>query len=149
MARSRLLLARTLFSAVRSATRPGSASLATRAGALPRLVRAVRSGHYTGMTMTRLGLLAAALAYVVSPVDLLPEGALLMFGLVDDAMVLSWLAASLVNETESFLDWESGRGAQPTPGQPAYASGGYGPATGFGSFGYGPQDATVDGQIVR
>ena len=66
-----------------------------------------------------LALLAAAVAYVISPVDLVPEGALLLFGVLDDAMVLSWLAAALVTETESFLTWE--RGGAPSPADPETA----------------------------
>lgn len=99
MARSRLLLARSLMTAVRSATRPGAPSLAVRASALPRLVRAVSRGDYRGMTMARLGMLGLAAAYILSPVDLMPEGILAVFGLADDALVLSWLAAALVTET--------------------------------------------------
>ena len=125
VARSRLLLARSLMTAVRAATRPGSPSLAVRAGALPRLVRAMRSGEYRGMTL--------------APVDLMPEGFLAVFGLADDALVLSWLAAALITETDSFLDWESARSGAPAQG----ASG--------GSW---PQDAPaepslVTGHIVR
>ena len=30
-------------------------------------------------------------------------------GLGDDAVVISWIAASLINETESFLHWERDR----------------------------------------
>ena len=47
-----------------------------------------------------------AVAYVVSPIDLIPELALSVFGLADDAVVVSWIAATVVNETESFLAWE-------------------------------------------
>ncbi|MFZ1372595.1 MAG: DUF1232 domain-containing protein, partial [Nostocoides sp.] len=113
--------------------------LAVRAGALPRLVRAMRSGEYRGMTLARLGLLGVAAAYILSPVDLMPEGFLAVFGLADDALVLSWLAAALITETDSFLDWESARSGAPAQG----ASG--------GSW---PQDAPaepslVTGHIVR
>jgi len=128
VARSRLLLARSLMTAVRSATRPGAPSLAVRASALPRLVRAVSRGDYRGMTMARLGMLGLAAAYILSPVDLMPEGILAVFGLADDALVLSWLAAALVTETESFLDWEAGAGS---------ASAG------------APAPATVAGQVLR
>ena len=34
-----------------------------------------------------------AVAYVVSPIDLIPELALSVFGLADDAVVVSWIAA--------------------------------------------------------
>ena len=98
--------------AVRLATRPGGPSLGERATAVPRLVAAVRSGEYHGTSMVKLGLVAAGAAYVVSPVDLLPEGLLGILGLADDAMVLGWVATTVVEETEKFLEWErtTGRG---------------------------------------
>ena len=45
--------------------------------------------------------------------NLLPEALLGAFGLADDAVVGSWLAAQLVTETEEFLAWErsTGRGS--------------------------------------
>ncbi|MEI2779586.1 MAG: YkvA family protein [Tetrasphaera sp.] len=113
--RSRLPLIRTLASAVRSATRPGAPALGARLGALPRLVRATTAGTYNGTTIGRLALLGAALAYVVSPVDLMPEGLLLAFGLADDAMVLSWLAATFLTETDAYLAWERAAAGQPSP----------------------------------
>lgn len=103
---SRWSVLRTLAAAVRTATRPGSASLSERASAVPRMVRASLSGDYTGLSRGKLLMILGAGAYIVSPVDLIPEGVFSVFGLADDAMVASWLAAALVNETESFLDWE-------------------------------------------
>jgi uncharacterized membrane protein YkvA (DUF1232 family) len=47
--------------------------------------------------------------YVVSPVDLVPELLVPLIGLGDDALVIGWIAASLINETESFLRWERDR----------------------------------------
>ncbi|NLJ54006.1 MAG: DUF1232 domain-containing protein [Intrasporangiaceae bacterium] len=111
-ARSRVVVLTTFYRAARIAMRPGGPSLASRISSLPRLVRETLSGRYAGLTTGRLALMALAVAYIVSPVDLVPEGALLMLGLADDAMVLGWLAAALVNETESFLDWEQ---TAPTP----------------------------------
>ena len=96
-----------LARAARLATRPGGPSLGDRAVAVPRMVKAIRSGEYTGTSMAKLGLLVAGTAYVASPVDLLPEALLGVVGLADDAMVLGWVATTLVEETEKFLDWES------------------------------------------
>lgn len=107
----RIPVIRNFATALRIATRPGSPSLMERLWAVPRMVRATRSGEYTGISQGRLALLAAAVGYVVSPIDLMPEGLLLVFGLADDAMVVSWIAATLVRETESFLEWERGVGA--------------------------------------
>ena len=101
--------------AVRLATKPGGPSLGDRAAAVPRLVKAVRGGEYTGTSVGRLALVAAGAAYVVSPVDLLPEGVLGVLGLADDAMVLGWVATTLVEETEKFLAWEREQGRGPHP----------------------------------
>ncbi|WP_299442230.1 YkvA family protein [uncultured Phycicoccus sp.] len=103
--------------AVRLATRAGGPSLGDRATALPRLLAAVRAGDYTGTSMMKLGLVAAGAAYVVSPIDLLPEGILGILGLADDAMVLGWVATTLVEETERFLDWEAAQGRGPNAPQ--------------------------------
>ncbi|HYO17854.1 MAG TPA: YkvA family protein, partial [Dermatophilaceae bacterium] len=66
-------------------------------------------GQYAGTSRARLVGIALALLYVVSPIDLLPELLLPFVGLGDDAVVISWIAASLINETESFLGWEGER----------------------------------------
>ncbi|MFV0252467.1 MAG: YkvA family protein [Beutenbergiaceae bacterium] len=97
---------RPLFDAVRIARRPGSASLLTRLGALPRLVGASWRGEYSGTARSTLVLLGLAVLYVVAPVDLVPEAFLALFGLVDDAVALTWIAATFVNATEDFLSWE-------------------------------------------
>ena len=117
---SKVTTFKSLATAVRIATRPGGPSLMDRAQAVPRLVRAVRSGDYTGTSPGRLLMILGAAGYLVSPVDLLPEALLGAFGLADDAMVGSWLAAQLVTETEAFLEWErvTGRGSGHGAGGP-------------------------------
>lgn len=107
-ARSRVVLLTTFYRAARIAMRPGGPGLAARLRAVPRMVSATLTGRYDGLGKGPLALMLAAVAYVVSPVDLVPEGALLMLGLADDAMVLGWLAAALVGGTEDFLAWERG-----------------------------------------
>jgi uncharacterized membrane protein YkvA (DUF1232 family) len=100
---------RSLATATATAVRPGTPGLGARLASIPRLVRATTTGAYAGTSGRRLLALAAALLYVVSPVDLLPELVLPFLGLGDDALVITWVAASLVNETESFLRWERDR----------------------------------------
>lgn len=112
MATPRWAMLRTLTVALRTATRPGSAGLGERLGALPRLVRATVRGEYHGTTRARLFMIAAAVAYIVSPIDVMPEALFSVLGLVDDAVLASWIAASLVNETEAFLAWERAPGAE-------------------------------------
>jgi uncharacterized membrane protein YkvA (DUF1232 family) len=100
---------RSLATAFRTATRPGTPGVGTRLAAMPRLVWATVTGRYAGTSRARLAGIALALLYVVSPIDLLPELVLPFVGLGDDAVVISWIAASLINETESFLGWEGDR----------------------------------------
>jgi len=115
--RSRVVMLTTFYRATRIAMRPDGPSLLERLSSVPRMVSTALSGRYSGVSAGRLAMMATALAYVISPIDLVPEGALLLFGVLDDAMVLGWLAAALVTETESFHTWE--RGAAPTAAESA------------------------------
>src|SRR4051794_8415723 len=100
---------RSIGMAVRAATRSGSPGLGERLRAVPRLVRATVRGEYRGTSRGQLALLLGAVLYVVSPVDLVPEAALTIFGLGDDALVIAWIATALVNQTEGYLTWERQR----------------------------------------
>ena len=100
---------RSLATAFRTATRPGTPGVGTRLAALPRLVWATIRGRYVGTSRARLTGIALALLYVISPIDLFPEMVLPFLGLADDAVVIGWIAAALINETESFLGWEGDR----------------------------------------
>ena len=114
-----------LANALRLATRAGGPSLGERLASLPRLVRSVMRGEYAGANTGRILMMVAALGWIVSPVDLLPEALLGVFGLVDDAMVASWLVTTVVLETENYLAWEKGiaaPGATGATGSPASAS---------------------------
>ncbi|MBK8469788.1 MAG: DUF1232 domain-containing protein [Actinomycetales bacterium] len=104
---------RSLGLALRAATRPGGPSMRERFAAVPRMARAALRGDYPALTKGRLLAMLGALLYVVSPVDVVPEGLFAVFGLADDAMLVTWLAGALINDTESFLTWE--RGVRATP----------------------------------
>jgi len=82
----------------------GGPSLSTRLAALPRMLKATAKGQYDGGM--RVALMAAATAYVVSPIDAVPEAFLWVFGLIDDAVMVTWLAGTVLAETERFLEWE-------------------------------------------
>ncbi len=89
-----------------SSRRPGDPGLVERLRATPRLLRAGITGAYPGLSRSRLAVMAAALVYIVSPVDLVPESFFLVLGLVDDVAVAAWLASVLLVETDRFLGWE-------------------------------------------
>ncbi len=112
---SRIKMVAAAASLVRASSRPGAPSLSERAGAVPRLVRATLDGTYAGTTTKRLALVAAAVAYVISPVDLLPELLLPVLGAADDAVVIGWALKAFVEETDRFLSWELGQGVGRAP----------------------------------
>jgi uncharacterized membrane protein YkvA (DUF1232 family) len=143
--------------AVRLAVRPGGPSMGERAGALPRMVRATFSGEYVGVSRGKLLLMLGAAGYLVSPLDLIPEAVVPVLGLADDALVLSWLATRLVEETEAFLEWEKGvagaasAAAGGSTGSGASPGGGASSAHGTDAGGSGrpPGSQTVPGDVVR
>nr|WP_296072585.1 YkvA family protein [uncultured Actinoplanes sp.] len=92
-------LARALMSGAR-----GGPSIGKRLAALPRMMKATATGQYDGGM--RVALMAAATAYIVSPIDVIPEAFFLIFGLADDAVMITWLAGSVLSETARFLEWE-------------------------------------------
>src|SRR5262249_729059 len=72
---------RAAFTAILRAFKPGTPGFGRRVAALPRLLKASLRREYDGGA--RLLLMAAASLYIVSPVDLLPEAFLFVFGLID------------------------------------------------------------------
>jgi len=90
-----------------TASRHGGPSLGQRVAAVPRMIQAIMKGEYDGGK--QLLLMAAATVYIVSPVDLVPEAFLMLFGLADDALLITWLAGSVLAETERFIEWEAKR----------------------------------------
>lgn len=113
---NRFRLLATAATVLRTTTRRGAPGLGERVEAVPRLVRATLDGTYAGTTVKRLALVVAAVAYVASPLDLLPEAVLPILGAADDAVVASWAIKAFLEETDRFLAWELGQGR--TPRQP-------------------------------
>jgi uncharacterized membrane protein YkvA (DUF1232 family) len=102
----RIAAFRALWRAVLAGNRAGAPGFGDRLRALPRMFAAAVSGQYAELGRTRLAMLALALAYLISPVDLVPEVVLGLLGLGDDAVVALWLGGALLVETDRYLDWE-------------------------------------------
>jgi uncharacterized membrane protein YkvA (DUF1232 family) len=100
-----------------SASHRGGPTLGRRLAAIPRMIGAILTGRYDGKA--RLAGMALAGAYIVSPVDLVPEAFLLWFGLIDDAAIAVWLAGAVLAETERYLEWERRRAQVISPGRGA------------------------------
>jgi uncharacterized membrane protein YkvA (DUF1232 family) len=95
-----------LWRAVSQSRRPGAPGMPERFKALPRMLGGAVSGRYPALSRARLGLIVLALAYLVSPIDLLPEVFLPLVGFADDGVVALWLGGAFLAETERFLAWE-------------------------------------------
>ena len=130
-----------LYRALRSGRGPGGASPSRTLAALPRLVLATTSGRYRGTSRRQLALMGAAAAYVLSPLDLVPELVLPVGGVLDDTLVLAWLSGAVLRETSAFLAWERAGGR--AGGGPA---GGGGARTDGDDAGGAPE--TVVGEVI-
>lgn len=73
-----------------------------------RLLKAWTTGNYRGLSLRTLILLVAALIYVLSPVDFIPDF-IPGIGLIDDAAVLAFLLHSMAQDLAAFRAWEQSR----------------------------------------
>ncbi len=73
-----------------------------------RLLKAWTTGNYRGLSLRTLISLVAALIYVLSPVDFIPDF-IPGIGLIDDAAVLAFLLHSMAQDLAAFRAWEQSR----------------------------------------
>ncbi|WP_294203458.1 YkvA family protein [Chryseobacterium sp. sg2396] len=73
-----------------------------------RMVKMWRKGEYPMRSLDIL-LPLLGLLYVISPIDLLPEVAVPVIGVLDDLAVLSLAIPKLIREVDKFLLWEADR----------------------------------------
>ena len=73
---------------------------------LLRLVRAYFSKEYTDVPWETVALAIGAVAYFVSPIDLIPDF-IPVAGYVDDAAVIGFVIASAANDLHNFREWEA------------------------------------------
>src|SRR5690606_33373294 len=88
---------------LREAQRPGTPGVLSRVRAIPRMLRGALRGDYPHLSASKIGMLGLALAYILSPIDLVPEF-LAVIGAVDDFGVLLWLLAALLGESGRYLE---------------------------------------------
>lgn len=91
--------------AYREVAQPGSPGVGSRLKAMPRMLRAALRGDYDGLTRGKVAMFGAALAYIISPIDAVPEF-LLGIGVVDDFGVFLWLVTALLGESGRYVEWE-------------------------------------------
>jgi uncharacterized membrane protein YkvA (DUF1232 family) len=107
MARGRVAALTTLWRALRASRQPGAPGIGAQLAATPRMLGASLSGRYPHLARGRIALAVLGLLYIVSPIDVIPEAALLVLGLGDDALVTAWVVGAVLGETERFLEWEA------------------------------------------
>ncbi|TXF77393.1 YkvA family protein [Chryseobacterium sp.] len=73
-----------------------------------RMVRMWSKGQYP-MKSVDIILPLLGLLYIISPIDLLPEIALPVIGVMDDLAILSLALPKLMREVDKFLLWEAER----------------------------------------
>lgn len=73
-----------------------------------RLLKAWKNGSYRGLSLRTLASVVAALIYVLSPVDFLPDF-IPGIGLIDDAAVVAFLLHSMAQDLAAFRAWEQSR----------------------------------------
>lgn len=66
-------------------------------------VKDVASGRYKGYNKTHLTLIVAAILYVVSPLDIIPDF-LIVAGLVDDAAIIAWVFNEMSKELSKYKE---------------------------------------------
>lgn len=71
-----------------------------------RMVKLWRKGLYP-MKSVDIILPLLGLLYVISPIDLLPDFALPVLGVMDDLAILSLAIPKLIKEVDKFLLWEA------------------------------------------
>lgn len=66
-------------------------------------VKDVATGRYKGYSKTHLTLIVAAILYVVSPLDVIPDF-LIVAGLVDDAAIIAWVFNEIGKELDKYKE---------------------------------------------
>jgi uncharacterized membrane protein YkvA (DUF1232 family) len=102
----RITAMKALWNALRGARRRGAPGVSALLAAVPRMVVLGLTGRYPHLAKGRLALGVLGLAYVLSPLNLVPELLLPILGLGDDMLVVAWLAGTVLAEAEAFLAWE-------------------------------------------
>lgn len=66
-------------------------------------VKDVAIGRYKGYSKTHLTLIVAAILYVVSPLDVIPDF-LIVAGLIDDAAIIAWVFNEIGKELDKYKE---------------------------------------------
>lgn len=68
------------------------------------LLQDYRAGNYTAIPWKLIAAIGFAIAYLVSPLDVIPD--FLVLGFVDDAAVFGLVVSAFQSELEQYRDWK-------------------------------------------
>lgn len=91
--------------AVRAGSQPGTPSLPERLRLIPAMLRDALTGRFPALSRLRVVMLLLGVLYIVSPVDLMPESALMLLGLGDDVLIAGWVVASTLDAAGEYALW--------------------------------------------
>lgn len=86
---------------------------------ISQMVTASIKGQYHGLSKKDISLIVAAIIYLVSPIDLVPD-AIPMLGLLDDMSLLTWLINKFAKEIDMFTQWQNTQLNEPDLSQMSY-----------------------------
>lgn len=72
---------------------------------LPSLIKETMTGKYSQGNKAKILGMLLAVVYLVSPFDAMPEALLSLVGLIDDAVVMTWLAGAVIDESTAYSQW--------------------------------------------
>ena len=110
-ARVRALLRQALAKLDRNTASEALNKVRTEATLMLDLLKAWVRGEYTQVAPGALVGIAAALLYLLAPVDAVPDF-IAGLGLVDDAAVLGYVVSTLRDELDAFRNWRADRGVE-------------------------------------
>ncbi len=91
--------------AVRAGSQQGTPSLPERIRVVPAMLRDALAGRFPALSRPRVLMLLLGVLYIVSPIDLLPESALLLLGLSDDVLIAGWVVAGTLDAAGEYALW--------------------------------------------
>ena len=74
--------------------------------AMIRLLRAYSTGAYRDIPSPSLIRILGAVIYFISPIDVIPDG-ILVLGIVDDAFVVGLALKDVKDDLDTFMEWET------------------------------------------
>lgn len=76
---------------------------------IPAMLADSFAGRFPMLSRTRLAVLLLGVLYIVSPIDVVPESALMLLGLTDDVLVAGWLAATTLDAAGDYAMWRKAK----------------------------------------